>query len=107
MVFNLINVLNLILIISHLQYIKCVKQVNRTSYFKLQSKIVGGYPIKIESFAFAVLFFNAKNLCSGVILNSYSVLTAAHCFDVNKVVEEMIIEMSELYLFKIIFEISR
>lgn len=57
----------------------------------LEGRIVGGKPVKMESFPFAVKFFNRGAMCSGTILNSWSVLTAAHCFDHSKDISNMII----------------
>ncbi|CAK1602870.1 unnamed protein product [Parnassius mnemosyne] len=66
---------------------------------EVEGKIVGGKPIAIEKLPFAVQFYNFGNMCSGVILNSWSVLTAAHCFDNNKNIFDMVIEAGYRYMF--------
>ncbi|XP_026324869.1 serine protease 38-like [Hyposmocoma kahamanoa] len=55
----------------------------------MESHIVGGDPIDIELCPSAVLIYNLGSMCAGSILNSYSVLSAAHCFDHNSDVEEI------------------
>ncbi|CAB3250334.1 unnamed protein product [Arctia plantaginis] len=49
------------------------------SVSKIESKIVGGEVVGIEKYPFTVQFLNSDRLCGGVILNSWSILTAAHC----------------------------
>jgi secreted trypsin-like serine protease len=61
----------------------------------LESKIVGGKPAKLGRFPSAVQFFNKGSLCAGTILNSWTVLTAAHCFDVNKIPADMVIQIGK------------
>ncbi|XP_034840832.1 chymotrypsin-1-like [Maniola hyperantus] len=74
------------------------KSQNELFLSTLEGKIVGGHPVKIESFPFSILFFNGGSICSGVILNSLSILTAAHCFQVNKNLEEMEIAIGSRYV---------
>ncbi|XP_045512977.1 chymotrypsin-1-like [Pieris brassicae] len=65
----------------------------------LEGKIVGGKPVKMESFPFSVKFFNHGAMCSGTILNSWSILTAAHCFDHSKDIDEMLIVVGSRYAY--------
>lgn len=58
----------------------------------LSAKIVGGEPVPVERFPFTVQLFNLGALCSGTILNSWTVLTSAHCMDLNKDINEMRIQ---------------
>ncbi|CAH0726050.1 unnamed protein product, partial [Brenthis ino] len=63
--------------------------------YEIESKIIGGRPAEIGKFSYAVLFFNHESLCAGSVLNSYSVLTAAHCFDENMDKDIMYIQRSK------------
>ncbi|XP_068620842.1 trypsin epsilon-like [Battus philenor] len=72
-----------------------------------ESKIIGGEPISIESLPSAVQFFNFGSLCSGTIINSWSILTAAHCFDQNKDVYDMVIQVGARYTYDNDAEIHR
>lgn len=54
--------------------------------------IVGGRPVDITAFPFAVMVFNRMNMCAGTILNRKLVMTAAHCFDFNKDIDDMRIQ---------------
>ncbi|CAK1550129.1 unnamed protein product [Leptosia nina] len=65
----------------------------------LEAKIVGGKPVKMESFPFTVKFFNQGALCAGTILNSWSVLSAAHCFDHSKDKTDMLIVVGSRYAY--------
>ncbi|XP_059046212.1 trypsin epsilon-like [Achroia grisella] len=63
----------------------------------LQGKIIGGEAVPMERFPISVQFFNAGAMCGGVILSSWSVITAAHCFDVNANVNDMIVYVGSRY----------
>lgn len=58
-------------------------------------KIVGGKEVDLEQYPFAVQFFNLGSLCGGAILNSWAVLTSAHCFDGNKDIDEMVVQIGK------------
>ncbi|RVE48787.1 hypothetical protein evm_006561 [Chilo suppressalis] len=73
------------------------KEIKSNKHF--ESKIVGGTHVTRDRFPSAVQFFNAGNLCAGSILNSYSVLTAAHCFDVNTEMDDMVVQVGARFLY--------
>lgn len=60
-----------------------------------QGKIVGGIPVSFKKFPSTVLFLNLGAQCAGTIINSWTVLTAAHCFDINKDKENMEVEVGK------------
>ncbi|XP_026726918.1 chymotrypsin-1-like [Trichoplusia ni] len=62
-------------------------------------KIVGGKEVDLEQYPFAVQFFNLGSLCGGAILNSWAVLTSAHCFDGNKDIDEMVVQIGSKYIY--------
>ncbi|XP_049866367.1 trypsin beta-like [Pectinophora gossypiella] len=66
---------------------------------KLALKILGGDPTSLKNFPFNVFFLNYAGVCSGVILTSKLVLTAAHCLDVNYNILEMRIYANSRYFF--------
>ncbi|KPJ12276.1 Hypodermin-A [Papilio machaon] len=72
-----------------------------------EGKIIGGEPIKIENLPSAVQFFNLGSLCSGSIINSWSILTAAHCFDNNKDIYSMVIQFGARYIYDYDGEVRR
>nr|XP_032529520.1 uncharacterized protein LOC116779374 [Danaus plexippus plexippus] len=74
---------------------------------EVEGRIIGGRPIPIEISPFSVLFFNFKSLCSGVIINSFVILTAAHCFNSNTNKHHMRVEINCRYLFDINAETFR
>lgn len=63
----------------------------------MEAHIVGGDPIDIELCPSAVLIYNFGSMCAGSIINSYSILSAAHCFDHNSDVDEMSVHVGEYY----------
>ncbi|KOB74739.1 Serine protease 1 [Operophtera brumata] len=65
-------------------------QINKTSMI---GKIVGGRPVLMKHFPSMVQLYNLGNMCAGNILNSWTVLTAAHCFDYNQNVKEIVIQV--------------
>ncbi|KAM3964807.1 cationic trypsin-3-like [Aphomia sociella] len=71
----------------------------KNSKVDLDPKIVGGKPVPMEMFPFSVQFFNAGGLCGGTILNSWSILTAAHCFDINTDIHDMQVLVGSRYLY--------
>lgn len=50
----------------------------------MKARIINGNPVEIERFPFSVQFFNDGSMCGASILTSWAVLTAGHCFDINK-----------------------
>lgn len=57
----------------------------------IEKRIVGGHAVSRKKHPHSVQLFNAGALCGGTILNVKTVLTAAHCFDENDNLAEMII----------------
>lgn len=55
----------------------------------LEKRIIGGTNTSKYEHPFAVQFFNHGGLCGGSILTSKTMLTAAHCFDHNKNIDDM------------------
>lgn len=64
----------------------------------MEGKVVGGEPISLNQLPYSVQLFNQGSMCAGTILNSWSILTAAHCFDINKDIDEMIIQVGEILI---------
>lgn len=64
----------------------------------MEAHIVGGVPIDLELCPSAVLVYNLGSMCAGSILNSYTVLSAAHCFDHNSDVDEISVHVGEYFL---------
>ncbi|PZC81123.1 hypothetical protein B5X24_HaOG200402 [Helicoverpa armigera] len=62
-------------------------------------KIVGGHAVGLEEYPFAVQFFNLGSLCGGVILNTWAVLTSAHCLDNNKNIKKMTVQVGSKYIY--------
>lgn len=62
---------------------------------KMEGKIVGGTPVSMDRFPAMVQLYNLGNMCAGNILNSWTVLTSAHCFDYNVNVEEVVIQVGK------------
>ncbi|XP_072936595.1 trypsin epsilon-like [Epargyreus clarus] len=69
----------------------------RNKSVNFDNRIVGGEPVPVEMFPASVKFYNFGAFCSGTIINSWCVLTAAHCFDNNKEVYDMMIEVGARY----------
>lgn len=65
----------------------------------MEAHIVGGDPIDLELCPSAVLIYNMGSMCSGSILNSYSILSAAHCFDHNSDVNDISVHVGEFMMF--------
>ncbi|KAG6463104.1 hypothetical protein O3G_MSEX013671 [Manduca sexta] len=76
-----------------------VLNITKTGTEDIEGKIVGGEPVSLESFPFQVQIFNYGSMCSGSIINSWTVLTAAHCFDVNKNIHEMRVQAGSRYVY--------
>lgn len=51
---------------------------------EFEGRIVGGTPVNLNLFPHSAQVYNMGNMCAGSILNSWTVLTAAHCFDLHK-----------------------
>ncbi|XP_063839198.1 trypsin alpha-3-like [Ostrinia nubilalis] len=64
-----------------------------------EGKIVGGKPVTRQQYPSACLFFNVGAQCAGTIINTWTILTAAHCFDDNKDKDQMVIELESRYLY--------
>lgn len=78
-------------VISHLKDLGEASK-NWTNVLKrLEKRIVGGKTVTKKKFPHAVQLFNFGGLCGGTILTSKTVLTAAHCFDENENLAEMLI----------------
>lgn len=85
------DIFNFVLFYLSLLNNECVSQENKSDS-KLhnersgvvEGKIVGGRPVSIEKFPSAVLVFNFGSLCGGTIVNSWTIISAAHCFTHNK-----------------------
>ncbi|KAL4719925.1 hypothetical protein ACJJTC_018723 [Scirpophaga incertulas] len=65
----------------------------------VEGKLIGGKAVTIDKFPSSVQFFNQGNFCAGTILNSWTVMTAAHCFDFNKNVENMLIHVGTSHMY--------
>ncbi|KAJ0182024.1 hypothetical protein K1T71_002746 [Dendrolimus kikuchii] len=63
------------------------------------AKIIGGQPVPVESYPFTVQLFNFGALCSGTIIHSWTVLTSAHCMDLNQDTNEMRIQTGSRYVY--------
>ncbi|XP_045760288.1 trypsin epsilon-like isoform X1 [Maniola jurtina] len=91
----------------HTNYVEChlkdMGEVTRTNWTHIlkavESRIVGGAPASLELYPFMVQFYNRGGLCGGTILTSKTVMTAAHCFNHNKNLEEMKIFSSPRFTF--------
>ncbi|XP_041970057.1 trypsin epsilon-like [Aricia agestis] len=59
--------------------------------YPIEKRVIGGIPTSLNQYPFTVQFINLGALCGGSILSKKTVLTAAHCFDLNQDKEEMII----------------
>lgn len=68
-----------------------------SAHATMEAHVVGGNPIDIELCPSAVLIYNFGSMCAGSIINSYSILSAAHCFDHNSDVDEMSVHVGEYY----------
>ncbi|KAL0895041.1 hypothetical protein ABMA27_013508 [Loxostege sticticalis] len=77
----------------------CYPTKKNGTEFEPEGKIVGGRPVSLRQFPSACLFFNLGAQCAGTILNSWTILTAAHCFDKNKDDHQMLIEVESRYLY--------
>uniref|UniRef100_A0A2A4JWI7 Peptidase S1 domain-containing protein n=1 Tax=Heliothis virescens TaxID=7102 RepID=A0A2A4JWI7_HELVI len=62
-------------------------------------KVVGGTSVPLEKYPYSVQFFNLGSLCGGVILSSWTVLTSAHCLDVNKNIYDMNVQVGSKYIY--------
>lgn len=61
----------------------------------MEAHIVGGVPIDLELCPSAVLIYNLGSMCAGSILNSYTIISAAHCFEHNADVDEISVHVGE------------
>lgn len=73
----------------------CTLTPSKTFKKILQPKIVGGTPVSIDKFPSAIMFFNKAGMCSATVLNSWTVVTTAHCFEHNQDTEEMVLLAGE------------
>lgn len=64
----------------------------------MEGKIVGGTPIPLSRMPYNVQIFNQGSMCAGTILNSWTILTAAHCFDISKDIAEMVVQVGKWQL---------
>lgn len=69
--------------------------VTNTSHF--EGKIVGGKAVSLSRFPFQAQLFNSGALCSGTILNSWTILTSAHCLDHNKDTRKMRVQAGKQF----------
>lgn len=67
----------------------CNRAPTKDGRIYVEGKIVGGQAVPLERFPYTVQVFNYGAMCAGSIFSSWSVLTAAHCFENNKDVDEM------------------
>ncbi|XP_073942066.1 trypsin epsilon-like [Choristoneura fumiferana] len=65
----------------------------------VEGKIVGGHAVPLERFPYTVQVFNYGAMCAGSIFSSWSVLTAAHCFENNQDVDEMELHVGSRYTY--------
>lgn len=85
-----------------------VSKDNATSLLpEVEGKVIEGEPISIERLPSAAQFFNFGNMCSGTIINSWSVLTAAHCFDHNREVSDMVIQIGKVFVVDRVYMIKK
>lgn len=66
-----------------------------SAHATMEAHIVGGVPIDLELCPSAVLIYNLGSMCAGSILNSYSIISAAHCFDHNTDVDEISVHVGK------------
>ncbi|CAB3250336.1 unnamed protein product [Arctia plantaginis] len=66
---------------------------------KFEPRIVGGEAVNIEAYPFAVQFLNMGRLCGGVIINSWSIVTAGHCLAFSTDMKQMIIQAGAKYTY--------
>lgn len=83
-----------------LNFVKC-RQLNNSCEMsiasKFEPKIVGGQAVDIERYAFAVQFINMGRLCGGVIINSWSIVTAGHCLAFSTDTKQMVIQAGKYF----------
>ncbi|XP_062524316.1 chymotrypsin-1 [Bombyx mori] len=65
----------------------------------MEGKVVGGKSGSLEQFPFQAQVYNLGAICAGTILNSWTILTVAHCFDHNKNVRELEVQTGSKYLY--------
>lgn len=55
------------------------------------NRITHGEEAVLEEFPFLVQFLNHGGLCAGTILTTKTVMTAAHCLDINSDIHDMMV----------------
>lgn len=94
-----------VLLIMNIEYSnevpKSQREVLQKNKNKMIGKIVGGSPVLMEHFPSMVQLYNLGNMCAGNILNSWTVLTSAHCFDLNQNVQEIVIQVGWYFNYKV------
>lgn len=58
-------------------------------------RVVGGKNVSVEQYPHSIQFFNLGAMCGGVILNSWTLLTSAHCLENNRDIDEMVVQIGE------------
>lgn len=98
-----------VLLIMNIEYSnevpKSQREVLQKNKNKMIGKIVGGSPVLMEHFPSMVQLYNLGNMCAGNILNSWTVLTSAHCFDLNQNVQEIVIQVGWYFNYKVFIKI--
>ncbi|XP_075991637.1 hypodermin-B-like [Anticarsia gemmatalis] len=66
---------------------------------KVEGRIVGGEQASLAAYPYVAQFFNMGGMCGGVILNSWTIMTAAHCLAHNTDKEHMRVQAGSKYLY--------